>query len=442
MKELNPKDPRIDQILPEGELRPNIRYIRSQFVIQYHIEGQPVLLNVFTKQCLITELEDRAYASDEILGNDALTELVKGYFLVPEDYDEVARYMKTVALINAITHREGHDHYTVIVTSACNARCVYCFEEGVQYRRMSDTTADQTVDYMLRTRREGCPVRITWFGGEPLMGTAVIDRICRKIAEAGVDYETDMISNGSLVTEEIVERMKGLWKLGIIQITMDGNEKAYIERKRFYQYDDTYMKTIRGIELIAASGIRVDVRVNVDYDNIDTFPELLDDLARMIEHKEKVCVYLSPLYQVRDSENDLAIWKRIIDYSPLIREKGFTPLTMGGFYLVLRNKGCKAQDKNAVIDQDGILYQCQHYHKESIVGNVVDGITDEAALKEFTRTDRVLPKCAKCPFLPDCTTFISCPIKDRHCRERYTLMTENGIRNMLKRKEPAALAEC
>lgn len=39
-----------------------------------------------------------------------------------------------------------------------------------------------------------------------------------------------MISNGSLITPEIIEKMTGLWHLDRIRITMDGNESDYISR--------------------------------------------------------------------------------------------------------------------------------------------------------------------------------------------------------------------
>ncbi|MBQ3724826.1 MAG: hypothetical protein II904_04835, partial [Oscillospiraceae bacterium] len=63
------------------------------------------------------------------------------------------------------------------------------------------------------------------------------------------------------------------------------------------------------------------------------------------------------------------------------------------------------------------------------------GVTDEAARREFCRTDRTREKCRGCTFLPECTGFSACPWRDTHCREMRELMALNTIRREMDRTE-------
>lgn len=124
-------------------------------------------------------------------------------------------------------------------------------------------TVEQTIRYIIGSHAEK-EVHIVWFGGEPLLGERIIDRISEGLMEAGVPYKSVMISNGSLITPEIIGKMTGLRHLYRIQITMDGNESDYITRKCYYKEDDQYHLVMRAIDRMSEKGIRVQVRCNVD----------------------------------------------------------------------------------------------------------------------------------------------------------------------------------
>ncbi|MFR2168114.1 MAG: radical SAM protein [Coprococcus sp.] len=66
---------------------------------------------------------------------------------------------------------------TIYPTQACNARCFYCFEQKEQKYWMTEETADEVVDYITRTLSVDNELVFRWFGGEPLLGEKIIDRI-------------------------------------------------------------------------------------------------------------------------------------------------------------------------------------------------------------------------------------------------------------------------
>ena len=51
-------------------------------------------------------------------------------------------------------------------------------------------------------------------------------RISRRLTEAGVRFDAEMTSNGSLFTEALAQEAAEAWKLSRIQITLDG--KTYL----------------------------------------------------------------------------------------------------------------------------------------------------------------------------------------------------------------------
>ena len=88
---------------------------------------------------------------------------------------------------------------------------------------MTPETVEQTIRYIISSHAEE-KVKIVWFGGEPLLGERIIDRISEGLTEADLPFKSTMISNGNLITSEIIEKMVGPWHLDRIQISMDGDE--------------------------------------------------------------------------------------------------------------------------------------------------------------------------------------------------------------------------
>ena len=75
---------------------------------------------------------------------------------------------------------------------------------------------------------------------------------------------------------------------------------------------------------------------------------------------------------------------------------------------------CMAQtpDKAVVIAADGRLFACEHFLKGTDYGTVFDGVTKRGVLEKYTSRTPVSEKCSGCFFLPKCSTFDLCPVKN------------------------------
>ena len=429
MNEIQSADKRLRRLLPLQKAQPDTEYIPSRFTMSFSHKGKQYVFNTLTKQCLEAELPSSC------AGRDGYDDLIEGYFLVPQDRDECAFFESILAIMKAYYHDEEIPEYTLLTTFACNARCVYCYEEGSVPISMNAETADQAVRYIGGSRIGGKPVNIRWFGGEPLIGETMIDRICQGLQDNGVAFYSTMISNGSLVTPSIVEKMTGPWKFKSVQISMDGDEEDYKRRKRYCEYRDDYHRVMEGVNLMSEAGIPVTVRCNVDEENIRSVPRFLEDLRESVRFKKNVSVYLTPLDDVCFGENDLWMWKEILAVDPLIEAAGFKTISYGGIGLVFRIYHCVSAKGSPAIGPDGSLYPCKHCLKGSRYGDIWNGVTEDRAKKAFCGSDRVPVKCRECPFLPVCVPFSSCPVKDRQCREVQHLLTEEALCRLIDRRE-------
>ncbi|MBQ1312845.1 MAG: radical SAM protein [Blautia sp.] len=440
MKEIWSQDPFLKVVLRKQRDQEDACYRWSQFVLPFTAGSRNCLYHTLTGQCLesdIIDLQNTSFFSfSQIKEDPVLHALMQDYFLVPEKKDEGAFYESIYKLRRSGLKEEGFSGYMILPVYACNARCVYCFEEGVPLVSMGKEMVEKTISFLLSSRKQNADLSLLWFGGEPLLGTPAIDRICQALQENGVTYHSGMTTNGSMITESIIRRMKELWRVKSVKVSMDPGEEEYIRRKRYLNYDHTYQRVLQNINLLQEAGIQTEVRCNVDEENADRIPEFLSDLEKHIERKAELYVGFAPLHASAAKETGLPLFERIAEAEKMSRERGFrgrSPMVLSGF----RVNHCMADEfcRNVVIAPDGQLYLCDFCEKGTAIGNVRDGITRPDLVSLYNEIINTREKCRHCTFLPLCTPFSRCPIKTFHCRELQKRKTLEALKNRLCERE-------
>ena len=98
---------------------------------------------------------------------DFMQQLRQQGFVVDDEADELALYK--LQYYGSLFGRSKEFSLIIAPTMQCNFSCSYCFE-GAHKRAglMTDEVENALIDVMLAHRKK--PIRITWYGGEPLLG--------------------------------------------------------------------------------------------------------------------------------------------------------------------------------------------------------------------------------------------------------------------------------
>ncbi len=235
--------------------------------------------------------------------NSQLVITLKEYgVIIEDDIDE----NKTVRILaeNRLKHlKKDHKNIvlTILPTFLCNFKCIYCYEsESIrkENKMMDELIQDQIVGYIEKEFNEGKKeLTVLYYGGEPLIGISVIKRLHPKIKalceQFNIKAEYSMITNGILLTDEIIEYFSEQ-QINSLQITIDGTREIH-NKRRYYpaQPDKNYDILLQNIKKCIAKDIKIQLRVNVDNENNESYKALIDDLIEKdIWDPRKIDIYL------------------------------------------------------------------------------------------------------------------------------------------------------
>ena len=168
MKTLLPPDPFIKTAVQDGRLPESGTACRpSLFALPVKLGGSELVFNTFTRQLIDAEELTELFVSPHDIAFDeeseALNELIKARFIVCADADEASNLSSALRVLQLLgpKDRKKHSSFIILPTTACNARCFYCYESGFEHRTMDDETVDALIRYILETKTEGM-VNIRW----------------------------------------------------------------------------------------------------------------------------------------------------------------------------------------------------------------------------------------------------------------------------------------
>lgn len=302
-----------------------------------------------------------------------------------------------------------------MTTLDCNARCFYCYEKGRARITMTEETANNVATCII-DNANGSKVHISWFGGEPLVNYQVIDIICDRLASAKIRYSSSMISNGLLFSPEILNKAKQNWKLGRVQITLDGTKEVYQKSKAFVKADGTeFDRVLDNIETLLRNDIAVVVRLNQDVYNTDDLLQLVDLLNERLGEYKNFKVYNHILFN-----DDHVLTDEQIDCHYKLSNKIVSSSLSSNPKLLSGPKvySCMADSPTSrVITPDGKFGKCEHYSSEYLVGSLDGNDIDNEMLYKWAERYGRQEACDSCPLYPVCVRIKMCPNDSPVCYE-------------------------
>jgi uncharacterized protein len=380
---------------------------------------------------------------------EALGILAEHGFLVPSrehDRQALDRYLSDVKSSTAELN------ITVLTTLQCNFACDYCFQgDHGDYNKFADKmsleTAGRVADWVERELDRVRPEKlaVTFFGGEPLLNLPVMyllaERFWLAATSRGVPMSCSIITNGLLLTEEVVERMLPFGLRGV-KITLDGDREAHDRLRPLRGGQGTFDRIVENVRRVA-DRCGIAIGGNFEESSVASYPALLDFLKAQPFADRLVKVNFKPI--VRNPEPapvTAPLAKGMLPLIPVgsngqpLKPLGGTCMTAAGSggastcdscHLVdehmtflrdetrkrgfptpdgVHNGPCHVHlDHAHTIGPDGSLYACPGFtgEKARSTGHIDDRLDPrrQAARAEF---DRLSPwkACGDCAFIPVC----------------------------------------
>lgn len=166
----------------------------------------------------------------------------------------------------------------VHVTDRCNLRCSYCYLPHVR-EDMSPETGCAAIDATFRSALANGfkQVKLKYAGGEPLLLFPLIvelHRYAQSLADQhGFGLEGIVLSNGTLLTAEMVEALKSL---GLrLMISLDGLGQYHDSHRPYAGGRGSFADVAEAVDLALANGLIPNISVTVSSRTAEGLPEII-----------------------------------------------------------------------------------------------------------------------------------------------------------------------
>lgn len=211
---------------------------------------------------------------------DTLDSLLKQGILVKAGTDETSLFD---VWFQQYVNDYSHIRSKIMVTRLCNNACLYCILDP-EAQTMSSETARSVDAFYIQQIALHHPKRVTdaYSGGEPLLNLNVI---CESAARRyyfclgkGIEYGFNVTTNGTLLTAEVVERLK---RVGLteIRVSMAGPADVHDRLRPAAGGEGTYETIMKNLEAVSRTAlITIECQYDAGADDGDRIPEMMDDI--------------------------------------------------------------------------------------------------------------------------------------------------------------------
>jgi uncharacterized protein len=200
-------------------------------------------------------------------------------------------------------------HLILLPTEHCNFRCAYCYEDfsigrmTLEVRQGVKRLIDRRLDKLGR-------LSISWFGGEPLLATDIVEDISAHIVDTisrspGVDYSGDMTTNGYLLEPPLATKLVNLG-IRCFQISLDGPEGFHDSTRVRAGGRSSFRQIWRNLVAIRDRhlDIKILLRIHLTPDNVDVMPEFVAEIRDTFLNDRRFMVLFKAIEQMGGPNND------------------------------------------------------------------------------------------------------------------------------------------
>jgi len=147
------------------------------------------------------------------------------------------------------------------ITERCNKRCRHCYIDTENVSELNFSELDRALTKIDSTLGQWGKIGFLAFtGGEALLRKDdLLSLMKRADALPNICYY-QLLSNGSLISKEIVEDLIGFRKLGTIQLSLESSSSEVNDAIRG---DGSFEETLRAIKLLKEKGFKVTISTTI-----------------------------------------------------------------------------------------------------------------------------------------------------------------------------------
>lgn len=299
------------------------------------------------------------------------------------------------------------------ITERCNKHCRHCYQNGhpINDLPLADLqlVLSRMEEALIKWDRKGS---LSFTGGEPLVRKKELFSLMEQVDQTPSFEFYDLLTNGSLISDEVAIALKNQSKLRRVQVSLEG---ATPETNDAIRGDGSYAETLTSIRTMKRHGLTVSVMCTVSKINYEEIPQLIELLSsegvdtfameRLIpegrgeQFSDKL---LSPrelgelykrVYDMRSKHNGT----RLLMYRPLFALVAPEDPDVGAL--------CSVGNNALTIMPDGTVYPCRRLPIP--IGNILtDGLFsiwyDSEVLWKIRDPKNIQGKCNNCDLLANC----------------------------------------
>lgn len=374
--------------------------------------GQVVLFAAKTGAVIVLLQEDFADLQQGRAEGEHIEPLREMDFLV----ESVAQERQAVlGYLDEINRLSPNLTVAIILGLECNFSCRYCFQgEQKGKKNMSDATAEQLVAYIKQRFTPGKKkLQLQLYGGETLLYKQRIISLAAQLkpfVEAqGGELVIDLVSNGSLLTPQVVEELNQ-WGLDGVKVTLDGPPKNHNHFRPFKNGSPSFEIIVNNLAKVCTK-TKIRLGGNFTRDNFRSFPPILDTLAAQgITPDRLELVNFNIVMQINDTIanntyhggcctiNETWLQEASLHVREEVFKRGYSLGELGP-------EPCAVEVDDAFsVNHDGSLYKCITWvgHEQFKIGDIWQGVDERYKETHHLGHWQKEGKCRECQYLPLC----------------------------------------
>lgn len=245
----------------------------------YNMFSQPISIEEAISSLILK------YPKEDISG--VIKDFIKKKKLISDNKEDIELYTN---LFYQGLNLSQIQHMYFIPTTACNFRCKYCFVEDdgkdLAPSFMTKDIAKKGLELFAKLS-EGASheISITFYGGEPLLNPEVVCYSLRYVRELEKQnyfkrpVTLSILTNGSLVNEEVIEVLKKTNTR--VSVSIDGPEHIHNASRIYTNGSGTFKEAMNGYHLFQEAGLNPGISCTLSVHNLRQIEEVTNFIVSL-----------------------------------------------------------------------------------------------------------------------------------------------------------------